>query len=788
MRAGLRWAVAWCVAAGVCVAAGGPAAAQPAAAEAATWSAAAAVGERDRLVDVQEALLNVYRCWFGVDVEAVPGGCLGGAPAIAAAGPAVWVLGESGLTAHEDIELRDRLIAAQEALLNLYRCRFGVDVEVVPGGCGLAAAGGPVSGGPVFEGAGWYPDPTCRYDERWWHGSPGRGGWDIRARWRGSEPVEDSYVGYLSGSERVGLPGPGSAPACAAAGPAESLPAGQRLASLSVGGFQRCLLRVDGILTCRGGKDSRQRDFFGFFPDGRPAVLTGRFQSVSAGERHSCAVRADGTALCWGQNFGESSTLPPSVLDPPAGRYSAVSAGNSFSCGLRADRTIACWGEDTRGETAAPSGRFDAVSAGADHACGVRADQSVACWGNNEHGALDAPAGRFDAVSAGSGFSCGLRADHTIACWGSQATPQPANDGHVIATTDGHALLISRVPNPRLGIRHFDTSNAYGELDAPAGRFDAVSASETFACGLRANGAIECWGRPTRGSDANFVLSSKHPRQFTSISTTHSIGEPTVCGVRGDGTAECYSLGERGFPNTFRFPRTGRHDVHVYYCVSQGASYTEDGLANEVDRLNRTAGEFYTRESSGLATVRFLAGGILTPITGFNQPSATTTADKADPSLLCPPFDSGDSAFFYFKPELDKYYLVLGAHPIYAEYAETHSPQFARPDKHLAAVHTVENYREYYHDIGYKPNTYESSYWYVVLHELGHAVFDFGHPPDCSVMGTGYFVCPHLPGPYDYTSVARLLDDFYVGCRDRRMTGWPEDSEQCQEPLREAAH
>ncbi|MXZ77278.1 MAG: hypothetical protein F4Z06_03230 [Acidimicrobiia bacterium] len=35
----------------------------------------------------------------------------------------------------EDVEARDQLIANQENLLNTYRCLFGVDTEVVPGGC-----------------------------------------------------------------------------------------------------------------------------------------------------------------------------------------------------------------------------------------------------------------------------------------------------------------------------------------------------------------------------------------------------------------------------------------------------------------------------------------------------------------------------------------------------------------------------------------------------------------------------------------------------------------------------
>ncbi|MCQ3808959.1 MAG: hypothetical protein KTV68_00235 [Acidimicrobiia bacterium] len=35
----------------------------------------------------------------------------------------------------EEIEARDTLIGAQESLMNVYRCQFGVDVDVVPGGC-----------------------------------------------------------------------------------------------------------------------------------------------------------------------------------------------------------------------------------------------------------------------------------------------------------------------------------------------------------------------------------------------------------------------------------------------------------------------------------------------------------------------------------------------------------------------------------------------------------------------------------------------------------------------------
>ena len=89
------------------------------------------VVERDRLIAAQEALLNVYRCRFDIDTEIVPGGCGGGTPVI----PAVPPVPFTGTPNRADIAERDRLVAAQEALLNVYRCRFDIDTEIVPGGC-----------------------------------------------------------------------------------------------------------------------------------------------------------------------------------------------------------------------------------------------------------------------------------------------------------------------------------------------------------------------------------------------------------------------------------------------------------------------------------------------------------------------------------------------------------------------------------------------------------------------------------------------------------------------------
>ena len=106
------------------------------------------VEARDSLIANQENLLNTYRCLFGVDTDVVPGECPNPdqvSPGVAPQSPT-----------QQDIEVRDELIQNQEALLNVYRCRFNVDTQIVPGGCGgepgptEAARPGPAGDGEVI--------------------------------------------------------------------------------------------------------------------------------------------------------------------------------------------------------------------------------------------------------------------------------------------------------------------------------------------------------------------------------------------------------------------------------------------------------------------------------------------------------------------------------------------------------------------------------------------------------------------------------------------------------------
>ena len=94
---------------------------------------------RDELIAAQETLLNNYRCRFGIDVSQVRSGCANGLAAEGSTVPGVF----DGVPTLEDVRARDGLIAAQESLLNTYRCRFEFGTDIVPGGCPAQGDQGP---------------------------------------------------------------------------------------------------------------------------------------------------------------------------------------------------------------------------------------------------------------------------------------------------------------------------------------------------------------------------------------------------------------------------------------------------------------------------------------------------------------------------------------------------------------------------------------------------------------------------------------------------------------------
>jgi alpha-tubulin suppressor-like RCC1 family protein len=174
------------------------------------------------------------------------------------------------------------------------------------------------------------------------------------------------------------------------------LPAGSYRA---VGAGRRfvCGIDVAGALLCRGEIGTPPSD--------------GPFAVLSVGDAHACALREDRTLACWGKGGPDAPTDGSDEsmgswgqAIPPPGEFVFVAAGAVHSCALRADGEAVCWGAgkssgdcqvsfDACGMSLPPPGPFVEIAAGLTNTCALRADRSVTCWGSNTGNRSTPPAG-----------------------------------------------------------------------------------------------------------------------------------------------------------------------------------------------------------------------------------------------------------------------------------------------------------------------------------------------------------------------------------------------------------
>jgi len=138
------------------------------------------------------------------------------------------------------------------------------------------------------------------------------------------------------------------------------------------------------------------------------ADFVGRdFIAISAGEDHRLALKSDGTAVGWGDNW-YGQTTPPTDND-----LVAISAGSEHSLALKSDGTITAWGNNEYGQVTPPEGNdFVAISAGNEHSLGLKRDGTILGWGCNGWGQATPPGDNlFLAISTGKDRSVALRVE-----------------------------------------------------------------------------------------------------------------------------------------------------------------------------------------------------------------------------------------------------------------------------------------------------------------------------------------------------------------------------------------
>lgn len=247
-----------------------------------------------------------------------------------------------------------------------------------------------------------------------------------------------------------------------------------------------------------------------------------KYTAIATGISHTCGIRTDGTAHCW----GDVRAIPP--LDQ---RFVAIAPGAGYTCGLREDGSLSCWG-NIKVQSQEP---FSEISAGGWHICALRPDGTVECWGLDLYGYIvtSPPDGElFTKISAGPYNTCGIRPDGTGVCWGSVESPSHGEQFKAISNGWDFAC----------GIRLKDDILCWGSGASPTGLFTvegsfvALSSGNNHACALRPDGSVHCWGASSAHETNDFGSNPVKGDQFVSISS----GSDYNCGLRQNGTVKCW--------------------------------------------------------------------------------------------------------------------------------------------------------------------------------------------------------------------------------------------------------
>ncbi len=288
---------------------------------------------------------------------------------------------------------------------------------------------------------------------------------------------------------------------------------------------------------------------------------------IAAGEAHTCALRGDDTAWCWGSTadgaLGMGSTsgffaTPQAVVGLPL-PVLQISVGEHHSCALLDDHSVWCWGYNHLGElgnggtvtqwSPVQVTGLSAVSkirAGANFSCALRISGTVHCWGVN---AIEGNLGNGTYTNSDIPVqvsTLSAATDLAVTRW---AQYVDGRNLHACAVQTGSAYCWGNNDSGQIGTigqPSYPTPQPISGLGGSAGQV-AVGSFSSYAL---VNGTIRSWGSDGDGQlgDGAGNSSGHTPRAVVAITGVQAVesGSEFACAVLDDNTAWCWGANHYG--------------------------------------------------------------------------------------------------------------------------------------------------------------------------------------------------------------------------------------------------
>ena len=361
-------------------------------------------------------------------------------------------------------------------------------------------------------------------------------------------------------------------------------------------------------------EDAEGRQVFTIVVNGVVLKVT----QIATGGNHTCAVTTAGAAMCWGYNYrgeiGDGSTTDRATPTPVSGLgsgVSAIAAGGSTTCAITAEGAALCWGYNASGQLgdgtmtdraipAPVSGLGSGVasiSTSGSHTCAVTTAGAALCWGNNVSGQLGdntqtrrltpVPVFGLDAgiasIVTGGNHTCALTTEGTALCWGLNSSGQLGDNTtttrttpvtvfsldkgvSVISTFNSHTCAVTSEGaakcwgfngNAQLGDGTTANRRAPGVVAGLDSGVSAIAAGSSHTCALTTDGGAMCWGNNSYGKLGDGTTTTQvTPIAVSGLSSevaSIALGGSHSCAVTTVGAVKCWgrnSFGQLGDNST----------------------------------------------------------------------------------------------------------------------------------------------------------------------------------------------------------------------------------------------